>query len=446
MLPLDLLAAIPEPRGDEPSSLRADIADELTDHLQCAFRREVLKDGDAAAAQRRTLDCFGDPKKLARRLWWQAMRSRIMKQRIVSGLQWLVALTAMLVSGAVFWQQSQLLAELRQARQEDAVQRQALTAKLDQLQPLTATFGGPINLPPNQDFSLPTYDPAAVASADERSLNYSSTPQSEIPAPNYLPNDPVNVNQLQNPSSQPALSMSFVQETENGGPVCPTSVQLTNSDNVIQPVTGLNNNFAVPSLEPDFYQLSVRLADDQYSERPLLIRDHKPRELMIVCPGPLKRTPVAITMKPLPDDLQKRQFEARLDVWAAPIEIERAKWNTPNLTRQTIKFDAQTGLPTAIDVGRSGSHFNLRDLPPDERRVFLPVGSVSFRFEANQRVEEGGVRVYQWPESQDEETAIKHSVKPDCTTWELELPKEFLEQIQSDITSANYGANALRAE
>src|SRR6185437_1114173 len=103
MFPLELLADLPEPRRDEPASLRIDIADELTDHLVCAFRREVLRDGDEAAARRRALDRFGDPKQLARRLWWQAMWSRIMRQRIVSALQWTVALVAMLIAGAVFW-------------------------------------------------------------------------------------------------------------------------------------------------------------------------------------------------------------------------------------------------------------------------------------------------------------------------------------------------------
>src|ERR1700761_5414983 len=119
MFPLELLAALPEPRQDEPASLRIDIVDELSDHLHCAFRREVLRDGDEAAARRRTLDRFGDPKQLARRLWWQAMWSRIMKQRIVSALQWSVAVLAIVISSAVFRQQSQMLAEMRHARQEE---------------------------------------------------------------------------------------------------------------------------------------------------------------------------------------------------------------------------------------------------------------------------------------------------------------------------------------
>src|SRR5215469_4154387 len=96
----DLLAGLPAPRDDEPPSLRADIADELTDHLRCALRREVFKDGDETAAGRRVLDRFGDPQKLARRLWWQAMWSLIMRQRILSGVQWLVSLTAVVLAGA----------------------------------------------------------------------------------------------------------------------------------------------------------------------------------------------------------------------------------------------------------------------------------------------------------------------------------------------------------
>src|SRR5215469_354373 len=130
----DLLADLPAPGDDEPPSLRADIADELADHLRCAFRREVFKDGDEIAAEQRVLDRFGDPQKLARRLWWQAMRSMIMGQRILSGLQWLVSLSAVALAGAVFWQQSQMWQEMRAARQEEAAQRQALTTALNQLQ------------------------------------------------------------------------------------------------------------------------------------------------------------------------------------------------------------------------------------------------------------------------------------------------------------------------
>lgn len=73
----------PRRNRDEPPSLRRDIADELGDHLACAFARELERTGDESAARRAVLDRFGDPKKLARRLWLDAMREVIMNQRIL---------------------------------------------------------------------------------------------------------------------------------------------------------------------------------------------------------------------------------------------------------------------------------------------------------------------------------------------------------------------------
>lgn len=463
MLPLDLLADLPEPSDDEPSSLRADIADELADHLQCAFRREVLKDGDAAAAQRRALDRFGDPKQLARRLWRQAMWSRIMRQRIVSGLQWMVAVTAMLISGAVFWQQSQLLAELRHARQEDAAERQALTAKLDRLELPTATAGMPV-YPSSPSGPPPTYEYSATPVGSEPTPGaYASTPQSEMESPP----GPSEYGQL--PLSRPALlTLSFVQETEDGPPVSPRSVSLTSSDggehieersslialntNVPPRIEYPNGRTAAGaegvyriksvfrSLEPDLYQLRIELDDGQWSERLVSIRDEKPQELTIVCPGPrTKKAPVSMSIKPLPDWMQKKRFEIEVEVRAAPIEIGQAKWATSSLPTQSIRFDARTGLPVAISAmtTRGSPELDLRDLPAEERRVFLPVGAVAYRFEVNERpVEVRPVRVYQWPESSLAEDGFRHVIEAHDNTWELELPQEFLEEVARDVRAS----------
>jgi hypothetical protein len=78
-----LTVELPSPRDDEPASLRDDILDELADHLGCAYRREQLRGADAATARNRVLQQFGDPKILARRLWFEAMRGTIMSQRIL---------------------------------------------------------------------------------------------------------------------------------------------------------------------------------------------------------------------------------------------------------------------------------------------------------------------------------------------------------------------------
>jgi hypothetical protein len=118
MTPHDLAADLPAPRDDEPAALRDDIVDELRDHLECALRREELKTssepwGSAprsevcgrspnratsggvqprrSSACQRVLDRFGDPRTVARKLWWDAMRERIMGQRISIMLQAIMA-------------------------------------------------------------------------------------------------------------------------------------------------------------------------------------------------------------------------------------------------------------------------------------------------------------------------------------------------------------------
>jgi putative hemolysin len=69
----ELSARLPPARDDEPPSLRQDIIDELADHLACAKRREMLTTNDEARAEQRVLDKFGDPREVARKLWFLAM-------------------------------------------------------------------------------------------------------------------------------------------------------------------------------------------------------------------------------------------------------------------------------------------------------------------------------------------------------------------------------------
>jgi len=715
---IDLLADLPPPRDDEPPSLRADIADELVDHLQCAYRREMLKDGDDESAQQRVLDRFGDPKKLARRLWWQSMWSRMMGKWILSGLQWLVSLVAVVLVGAVLWQQSQMLAELRTAKQEEQSQRQALTAALDQLRaqsvsPRVSPYaaGAPIPMdgeavyePPriyeapriqgNSDpDGLPDLDgpyvggipPAPpdpqVAPADERrsltvrfvlekddgppvspekvslngnpgswtgtaederhiplydnhdvifrslepgryelkirladgqhctrpvlirddspheltivcpsprekatvlvsmpplpadlhdaasEVNYWIQPQSLVlgelawqpPSDDYqvlsfdpktgkaislrqysgnnIPDEPVRTDlskmkaedcvvfvaagtvgirysiglhgqaaapghwivefppqdssfmprtlepgnnhwnvelpdefvadarqrlqqllsandndRLPPPPSDlppanakpPQLVVKVVQEKADGPPASVDSVLIQGAglekgadEEWLSPLNQNQKQFVFGSLVPDQYQLTITLADTQKCIRPILIRDEKPRELTMICPGPRNKVPVSITIKPLPEKLQKQKFNVELSLWPGPVEIGGAKWTIQNLSHQKVTFDTQTGLPTAIEVGNQ--HLDLRDLPADERSVFLPVGTVCCQFEAHKRLEEpGGVPVYEWPRSFGEgESALKHTITVEETAWEIELPQAYLDEMLNGDKAAD---------
>ena len=84
----EIAAGFPEPRDDEPSSLRDDIVDELADHLQCAAGREWLerrRQGDEAgegAVSSAVLERFGDPSAVARNLWFEGMKEKLMTQRL----------------------------------------------------------------------------------------------------------------------------------------------------------------------------------------------------------------------------------------------------------------------------------------------------------------------------------------------------------------------------
>ncbi|MDZ4683693.1 MAG: hypothetical protein SH850_01310, partial [Planctomycetaceae bacterium] len=132
----DLLADLPAPRDDEPSSLRQDILDELSDHLSCAFHRELVKSGDEQTAQARVLDRFGDPRRIACQLWFQAMWSRIMLQRVSLGLQGLLTVGVLAVAFLMFRVldfQTRMHDEWQTLRNQSASNQQMLTLLLQRL-------------------------------------------------------------------------------------------------------------------------------------------------------------------------------------------------------------------------------------------------------------------------------------------------------------------------
>jgi hypothetical protein len=111
-----LSADLPAPRDDEPGSLRDDILDELADHLACAYRREVMRGADPSAARQHVLTQFGDPAAVAHRLWLDAMRGRIMSQRVLVVCCILLTLISLFLAGMMSMQAVQaqrMAAEVR---------------------------------------------------------------------------------------------------------------------------------------------------------------------------------------------------------------------------------------------------------------------------------------------------------------------------------------------
>jgi len=84
----ELSESFPKYNPHEPGNLRQDILDELEDHLSMAVARERAlgeDDGDGEVWQR-VLDRFGNPVQVARRLWFDAMKEEVMKDRLVMGV------------------------------------------------------------------------------------------------------------------------------------------------------------------------------------------------------------------------------------------------------------------------------------------------------------------------------------------------------------------------
>jgi hypothetical protein len=145
--PPDVADDLPAPRGDEPSSLRQDIVDELADHLQCAFTRELHLTRDEQAAQDVALDRFGDPRAIARKLWFDALRDNIMSQRLTF-VALAIVLVVSLASTAATWfvvdqgrrANEAMLAASREANESLIAQsRETNTALLKKLDELSTT-------------------------------------------------------------------------------------------------------------------------------------------------------------------------------------------------------------------------------------------------------------------------------------------------------------------
>lgn len=119
---------MPEGPAHESESLRRDIVDELDDHLSSAMQRELRRTDDEAQAEEAVLERFGDPRKVARQLWWDAMKEKIMRDRILMVALAVITLASLLVS----------LAVLRAVRDGQEV-NQAMLARIAELsvQPTT---------------------------------------------------------------------------------------------------------------------------------------------------------------------------------------------------------------------------------------------------------------------------------------------------------------------
>ena len=108
----------PSPHRAEPGSLRQDIIDELADHLALAAEDEVVKHGRSPqGAWQRAIERFGNPDSVARKLWWDAMREKVMREWIQTGIGVVSAAVVVLVAVLVIRTQSQIVETLQRMNQ-----------------------------------------------------------------------------------------------------------------------------------------------------------------------------------------------------------------------------------------------------------------------------------------------------------------------------------------
>jgi len=113
-------ADLPTPRDDEPAGLRQDILDELADHLTCSYNRELLRGVNPGEARRRAIERFGNPAAVARRLWLDAMKGKIMAQRILIATCLVMVAACFGIVGLVWNQSSRVAAEAAEANRRFA--------------------------------------------------------------------------------------------------------------------------------------------------------------------------------------------------------------------------------------------------------------------------------------------------------------------------------------
>ncbi|MEN6625428.1 MAG: permease prefix domain 1-containing protein [Candidatus Sumerlaeia bacterium] len=98
----ELRRAMPGPHEREPRSLRRDIEDELADHLACSIERERARGLGDAQARAAAIERFGNPGRIARKLWMQAMKEHIMRDRLIVAVNILLAVVIIFAAVMVY--------------------------------------------------------------------------------------------------------------------------------------------------------------------------------------------------------------------------------------------------------------------------------------------------------------------------------------------------------
>jgi hypothetical protein len=345
-LPNEIAALIPPSRDDEPKSLRQDIIDELADHLACAYQREVLRGLDSKRARNRVLDQFGDPAAVARRLWLDAMKGKIMAQRVLIMACLMLTVASLALAGTV-WRQASI-AQQQSARAASVIE--ALSAQNEQSQ------------------------------RTQRDMLEQVRAMSEIVRSTHsLEWNPITFKITEGTADGPpavGVSVSLSERVANGGQgggmwQSKPSVRQTDQAGIV--------DFGV--VRPGGYNFQVRKTWDQGTLTTGGNIDIEPGSKIqkhISCPKtPFARVPVRFRWS-WPADLEKEKLIIRATFAHAPIKMADASWTLSAVDTGAVgnRFNQASALPLSYAI-RCGPDMPTASLLPLNEPLFWTLNKAS---------------------------------------------------------------------
>lgn len=440
--PEDVLADLPSPLDDEPPSVRQDIADELADHLACAYRRELLKTADERTAQQRVLDRFGNPQRIAYQLWFQALWGRIMLSRFArvwQGLKIVAGLAALFLVFRMAEQQSVLNTQLQfMTASYNSMQSQTMGNRMLLEQLLARLPAAPQS---SEDTGIPGamgMMPSTAEGGGGGSMAMASNPLPGGNAPTAA-------------AAQPGLTLRLTMEGDDNKPAVGCLVALVDEEakslpayflNVARPgaadmmaagsmtsVMSMPGGIGVPggkalrqrvsntqvigvallpwhqgdihfqTTEPGRYTVYVEFDDGlQCAHRFVIPPDSmlKSHVEHIRCPLPDKKAYVVFHTPTLPKDIVEAGLFLQVTLSREPQTIDKVVWKSA-ATSEGWKLDSDplSGTPMRYGFLRTGRNVkndwigllptttNLSDLAPSER--FLTMATGKYRVQLSWR-------------------------------------------------------------
>ncbi len=430
--PEDVLAGLPLPFDDEPPSVRQDIADELADHLACAYRRELLKTADERTAWQRVLDRFGNPQRIAYQLWFQALWGRIMLNRFArvwQGVKVIVGLAVVFLVFRMAEQQSALHNQLQfMTASYNSMQSQSMGNRmlLEQLlsrlpsppQPtegagMSGAMGmgaGAMGGESGMGMMLPGMaggDMAAAggplpsghtSTAAHTGLTLRLTMEGEDNKPAAgcvvaVANEEGKSLLAQFPEFEAGMmsgGMAGEMGMMPGGPAW--NARPLRQNNEITGVSlppGARGEVTFPAIEPGRYTVYVEFEDGRQCAHRIVIPPGSkslPRVEHIQCPMPDTKAYVVFHTPLVEKTYADANVRVRASLIRKPTHLGKIEW-ADGLDSKTwyVYFDPTTGAPIKYDTSQRrttpakssniiNQQFDVSDLPPEERFLGLPAG------------------------------------------------------------------------